>query len=130
MSLLPDEDELDLIHSRDYEVKVYRAGEDEPEAELDLELLRAAVSGYVDALGIAIDAEERESLALGLEAMTLLLAARFAADALEESYFAWDERRFPSHGEHNRVRAAGQLSLYRQAAKARPELVRLLRAAG
>ena len=29
MSLLPDEDELDLIHSRDYEVKVYRAGEDE-----------------------------------------------------------------------------------------------------
>lgn len=107
-----------------------RAGEDEPEAELDLELLRAAASGYSEALGFPIGAEEREACALGLEAMSLQLAARFAADALEERYFAWDDRRFASRGEHNRVRAAGQLSLYRQAGEARPELVRLLRSAG
>jgi len=29
MSLLPDEDELELIHSRDYEIKVYRVAEKE-----------------------------------------------------------------------------------------------------
>jgi hypothetical protein len=62
--------------------------------------------------------------------MSLLLAARFAADALDESYFAWDPQRFASRGEHNRVRAAGQLSFYRQAEDARPELVRVLRSAG
>jgi Ser/Thr protein kinase RdoA (MazF antagonist) len=107
-----------------------RAGEDEPEARLDLELLRAAAAGYAGALGFPIGAEELEACAIGLETMSLLLAARFAADALDESYFAWDPQRFASRGEHNRVRAAGQLSFYRQAEDARPELVRVLRSAG
>ncbi len=107
-----------------------RAGEDEPEARLDLELLRESAAGYVGAVGFAIGAEEREACAGGLEAMSLQLAARFATDALDESYFGWDPARFAAPGEHNRVRAVGQLSLYRQAEAARPELVRLLRTAG
>ena len=43
----------------------------------------------------------------------LELAARFCTDALTESYFAWNPDKFTSHSEHNRVRAQGQLSLYR-----------------
>ena len=41
------------------------------------------------------------------------LAARFCADALNESYFAWDARRYASRGEHNEVRAKGQLAVLR-----------------
>ncbi len=70
---------------------------------------------------------ERESLALGLERIALELAARFATDALEERYFAWDPARFASRGEHDLLRARGQLSLYRQARETRVERLRVLR---
>ena len=43
--------------------------------------------------------------------ITVELAARFAADALAESYFGWDSERFGSAGEHNHVRARSQLGL-------------------
>src|SRR5262249_44967197 len=39
-----------------------RAGEDAPEARLDLELLRAAVEGYREGLGRGLDAETRAAL--------------------------------------------------------------------
>jgi Ser/Thr protein kinase RdoA (MazF antagonist) len=103
-----------------------RRGEDAPEAELDLELFHASVQGYRSALSIRLDAAERASLAQGLERISLELAARFAADALNESYFAWDPARFHSHGEHNLTRARGQLSLHRQARETRDERRRIL----
>ncbi len=98
-----------------------RAGEDEPEAELDLGLYAAAAEGYRAGLGLELAAEELRSLAHGLEWIALELAARFAADALNESYFAWDPERFVSHGEHNLARARGQLSLAHQAQTTRSE---------
>ena len=49
---------------------------------------------------------------LGVEWVSLELGARFAADALFESYFGWDANRFPGRGEHNLVRARGQWSLH------------------
>ena len=41
----------------------------------------------------------------------LELAARFLADALNESYFAWDPERFSSAADHQLARASNQLDL-------------------
>jgi Ser/Thr protein kinase RdoA (MazF antagonist) len=89
-----------------------RAGEDDVNAVLDLEILRASLDGYVTGLGRAISADEGRALLLGVEWVSLELAARFAADALFESYFGWDPARFAGRGEHNLVRARGQWSLH------------------
>lgn len=102
-------------------------GEDSTEAELDLGLFRASAEGWLAALAFPLAPGERESLALGLERIALELAARFATDALEERYFAWDPARFASRGEHDLLRARGQLSLYRQARETRVERLRVLR---
>ena len=89
-----------------------RAGEDSPRAELDLEVFRASLAGYVAGLARALTPDERQALLLGVEWVSLELAARFAADALYESYFGWDAARFAGRGEHNLVRARGQWSLH------------------
>ncbi len=98
-----------------------RRGEDAPEAELDLALFEACAEGYLGALNLELGAAERASLVHGLERISLELAARFAADALRESYFGWDPARFGSAGDHNLTRARGQLSLHRQAHQTRPQ---------
>jgi aminoglycoside phosphotransferase (APT) family kinase protein len=89
-----------------------RAGEDTTVARLDLDVMRASLEGYREGLGGGLDAETRHALVLGVEWVSLELAARFAADALVESYFGWDARRFPGRGEHNLVRARGQWALH------------------
>jgi len=89
-----------------------RAGEDSPRAELDLDVFRASLVGYVAGIARALTLDERWALLLGVEWVSLELAARFAADALHESYFGWDAARFGSRGEHNLVRARGQWSLH------------------
>ena len=53
--------------------------------------------------------------------ISLELAARFCADALNERYFGWDAERFAGRGEHNLHRAHGQHSLFRAAAPSRAE---------
>jgi Ser/Thr protein kinase RdoA (MazF antagonist) len=89
-----------------------RAGEDTVEARLDLDVMRASLEGYREGIGVGIDAETRRALVLGVEWVSLELAARFAADAIAESYFGWDARRYPGRGEHNLVRARGQWALH------------------
>jgi Ser/Thr protein kinase RdoA (MazF antagonist) len=89
-----------------------RAGEDSLQATLDLQIMTASLRGYVTGLGRALDAGERRGLLLGVEWVSLELAARFAADALFESYFGWDATRFAGRGEHNLLRARGQWSLH------------------
>jgi Ser/Thr protein kinase RdoA (MazF antagonist) len=97
-----------------------RAGEDDPQAVLDLEIFRASLDGYREGRRRALDDDERGGLLLGVEWVSLGLAARFAADALREDYFGWDPRRFPGRGEHNLVRARGQWSLHQLLVAARP----------
>jgi hypothetical protein len=104
-----------------------RAGEDEVDARLDLDVFRASLEGYLAGLGRPLAADEREGLLLGVEWVSLELAARFAGDALAESYFGWDATRFPGRGEHNLVRARGQWSLHQALAASRGERARLLR---
>ena len=103
-----------------------RAGEDDVNAVLDLEIMRASLQGYAAGLGRDLAADERRALLLGVEWVSLELAARFAADALFESYFGWDAARFAGRGEHNLVRARGQWSLHEALRASRAERERML----
>ena len=89
------------------------AGEDVAAGELDEERFAAAVRGYGRAPGPPLTTLERDLLVDGLRTICVELAARFAADALLERYFGWDRTRFPARGEHNLLRAQGQLALAR-----------------
>jgi Ser/Thr protein kinase RdoA (MazF antagonist) len=102
------------------------AGENDTEADLDLAIFRASAEGYLGAPDIGLAPAELRSLAVGIERVSLELSARFAADALNESYFAFDASRFESRGEHNWIRARGQLSLHDQALATRDERIRFL----
>lgn len=86
------------------------ATEDAGEARFDLDIFAAAMAGYRSAAD-GVTAEEWDAIVPGIERICWELAARFAADALAESYFGWDPSRYPSRGAHNLARAAGQASL-------------------
>jgi aminoglycoside phosphotransferase (APT) family kinase protein len=87
--------------------------EDDPEsATFDMGIFEASWRGYQLGIGGALDASTRLSLLGGPEWISLELAARFAADALRERYFGWDQTRFSRAGEHNLLRARGQWALH------------------
>ena len=71
------------------------------------------------------DPTEIQDLVSGIEWITLELTTRFLRDALEESYFGWDENRFKRSGEHQLQRAMGQLALAESIADQRPTLEKL-----
>ncbi len=104
------------------------AGE-ESTATLDEAIFEGAITGYAGTAGSMLTDDEVNSLVPGFETIALELAARFAADALNESYFGWDKTRFPSRSEHNRVRAASQLSLAAAVRGARGRLEEIVAAA-
>lgn len=103
-----------------------RRPEDDPEAELDLEVFGAVARGYLDALELELAPDEHASLAGALERVALELAARFATDALEERWWSFDATRYARSGLHQLDRARGQLSLHDQAVEARPRIEALL----
>jgi thiamine kinase-like enzyme len=89
-----------------------RNGEDSERAAFALDVFAASAEGYRSGRGRAFSSSEQRALLLSPEWISLELAARFAADALDESYFGWNAARFPSRGDHNLVRARGQWSLH------------------
>jgi hypothetical protein len=103
-----------------------RSTEDEDIARLDLEVMRTSWLGYLDGLGRPATADERTAASLGLDWIALELTARFAADALNESYFGWDASRFPSRGAHNLKRARGQWALFEAVRHSRIERATIL----
>jgi Ser/Thr protein kinase RdoA (MazF antagonist) len=105
------------------------AGEDGRAGRFDLDLFRAAVSGYAGEAGRRLDARERDRIVTATETIFVELAARFCADALEESYFGWDPARYPTRSEHNEVRAAGQLAAARALARVRRDADAIVAAA-
>lgn len=105
-------------------------GEDEPVARFDVPTFTASLQGYRAGCTLALGADEREALLHGVEWITLELSARFAADALHESYFGWDRDRFPAAGEHNLLRARGQWSLHEAVMAARGARQAALRSFG
>ena len=102
------------------------AGEEQP-GTLDMELAGSALEGYAATAPRPTPAE-LDALPVSVGLISLELAARFCADALQERYFGWDAARFPSASAHNLVRARSQLALARSADAALSELARLVAA--
>ncbi len=85
------------------------AGEHATAAHFDLGYLEAGLRGYAAHAVGDLSPEEIEAIPVAIETIALELAARFCADVLEESYFAWDYHAYDAAWQHNAVRAEGQL---------------------
>lgn len=105
-------------------------GEDVTEARLDVAVFDAAVRGFRSEADGVITADERGSIPIGLELVCIELAARFAVDVFDDSYFGWDPERFATRRAHNLVRARGQLSLGRAVRESRKGLLDALLVGG
>ena len=86
-------------------------GEENEDTAFSLPLFRAAARGYSRHAGDLLTEAEWQALPAATLTITLELSARFAADALVESYFGWDSERYRTAGEHHEVRARSQLNL-------------------
>jgi len=104
-----------------------RAREDQPIAELDLDLFRESSEGLMSGLDFQPIHEELESFSWGLEWVSLELCMRFAEDALLEKHWAWDSDRYERAGLHQLDRARGQFSLFQQALDSHDMRARFLR---
>jgi Ser/Thr protein kinase RdoA (MazF antagonist) len=88
-------------------------GEDDQRSAFSLEFFRAAVEGYAPGATGWITPDEYSSIVPATLTIYVELAARFCADALNESYFGWDASRYPSRSVHNQLRAASQMAAAR-----------------
>lgn len=100
------------------------AAEDSTETRFDVALFRASAQAYLAERPLGPD--QRGHLAAGVERICLELAARFLADALNESYFGWNPDVAPTRGHHNLLRGSGQLALARSAAQQRGVMEQVL----
>jgi Ser/Thr protein kinase RdoA (MazF antagonist) len=89
------------------------AGEDVADAGVDVAIFQAAVDGYASEARGLVTRDEWAALVDGVHTICTELSARFLADALNESYFGFDDKRYASRGEHNLLRARGQWALAR-----------------
>ena len=87
------------------------AGEDDPDRCVFDQAIFAASAGAWIARAPILERTERRALVPAIERICLELGARFCADALRNSYFREDRRRYPEPGRHNLVRARCQLRL-------------------
>lgn len=87
------------------------ASEDDSYGEFSVPLFREAMQGYAEVAYDWIQSAEWSAIVDATHTILVELAARFCADALNESYFGWNPERFASRTEHNQVRAAGQLTV-------------------
>jgi len=88
-------------------------GEDDQRSAFSLDFFRAAVEGYASGAAGWITPAEWRSIVPATLTIYMELAARFCADALNESYFGWDASRYPSRSVHNQLRAASQMAAAR-----------------
>jgi len=99
-----------------------RGGEDQAQVSLDLQIFAAGLQGYRSTAHFA-SREELAAVPPGCWRICLELAARFCADACYEKYFGWDPAEAPGRGEHNLLRARGQLALAAAVEERLPELL-------
>ncbi len=105
-------------------------GEDVEAAAIDVDLFTAAVEGYFSSPKKPfLLPDETEALVDGLLTICVELAARFCADALDESYFGWNQEKYKTRGDHNLVRARGQWSLAKSVREKKSELEAIVKRA-
>ena len=78
--------------------------------ETSLEQFCSALEGYRKSSGELLTRNEWDAILPATLTIFIELSVRFCADALDEDYFGWDPKRFPSHSEHSQTRAASQLT--------------------
>jgi Ser/Thr protein kinase RdoA (MazF antagonist) len=100
------------------------ASEDALETRFDVALFEASAIAYLSER--PLPAEERQALPGGIERICLELSARFATDSLQETYFGWNPLVAATRGEHNLLRAQGQLALARSVRGVRGRLEKIL----
>ena len=88
-------------------------GEDTQRSAFRLDLFSAAIGGYAEVATEFVTEDEWQAFVPATRTIMVELAARFATDALNESYFGWNPDIFPDRSTHNQVRALGQLGLHR-----------------
>lgn len=96
-------------------------GEDAGGVRFDLPIFAAAIRGFRSVADALLTDDERASIVIGTETVSLELAARFCVDVFRDDYFGWDAARFASRRAHNLVRASGQLALARAIRAVRSE---------
>lgn len=96
--------------------------EDAESPEVSIDILEAAMRGYATAAQGLLTVPEQESIAPGFMTIPIELAARFCADAYEDSYFGWDASRYESRRAHNLARARSQLRLGQAVKTSRAEI--------
>jgi Ser/Thr protein kinase RdoA (MazF antagonist) len=104
------------------------SGEDYWTGEFSAELFMSAIEAYAEQTRGWIQPDEWASVVPATHIILVELAARFCADALNESYFAWDPEKFATRSEHNQVRAAGQLTEARSLLAQEKELTAFVQA--
>ena len=87
------------------------AGEDEPEAHFSMPHFAATLEGYAEGAHGLLQPDEVALLPVAMQTIALELAARFARDVLEESYFGWNRNNYQAAWQHHLVRTRSQLSL-------------------
>jgi Ser/Thr protein kinase RdoA (MazF antagonist) len=85
--------------------------EDAPGAEFSLLIFHSAIGGYARDSRSLLAENEWRKIPAATFTITVELAARFCADALNESYFRWDPLHFHSPSHHNQLRARSQINL-------------------
>jgi Ser/Thr protein kinase RdoA (MazF antagonist) len=102
--------------------------EDVLECEVDLPTVSEALRGYGEGIDGQFTAIEVGELMTHSQAITLCLSMRYAADALNESYFSFDNSRFSRAGEHNLQRATAMFNLYKDFAQKKAKIDQMARA--
>lgn len=102
-------------------------GENAAEGSFRLPWFEAALQGYRQHAQNFLTQDEILAIPLATQTIAMELASRFAADALQESYFGWDATRFPSATAHHLLRARGQLALAQSIAKQYSALEKIVR---
>ncbi len=94
--------------------------EKDGEVGFALDRFEAIMKGYAET-GPRMEPANLERLHMAGLLITLELAARFLADTLQDSYFAWDSSTYSSRSEHNKARALTMVTFSQKLEEALPQ---------
>jgi len=98
--------------------------EDHPENSFSLDIFEQAMKGYLSVMPLS--QKEIAHVYDATRMITLELASRFAKDIVDDYYFGWDELRYSSRKEHNRVRAYSMVKLAQDIEKKKHDIQSIL----
>lgn len=101
--------------------------EDDPRNTFSIPLFRSAWKGYLQGSDGFLTKKEVDFVPKAVGTIILELAARFLTDYFEDTYFGWNEKKYPSRREHNLARCRGQLKEFVDYQKKLPQIKKFMR---